>query len=288
MIAIDADLRFSIELPPAGGAPARQVSGTVSGQGAALEVTLDELPALDRSTAPSAVRQLARRAADAGLQVSVRGPLGLVATVGAVRPQWLSRIVLRSRFVRLGSIGTVLAALRARGRRPVSVQDLTPPITLLPLAPTFATLPRRVTTTHDPDGGGRPRFFFPGEVNGLPGQRTHVFYLRVGRTTTVGGDPGDDLQLDGLEPVQAEIRRDEWDEYWVVSTGTEPVRVNGAPTRQARMRTGTRVQIGRWTMVYFRAEYADHGRPYGGRIGGEAGHQIPQPMPTYRRPSGSR
>ena len=30
-------------------------------------------------------------------------------------------------------------------------------------------------------------------------------------------------------------------------------------------------------MVYAREEYADHGRPYGGRVGGEVGHQKAQP-----------
>ena len=30
-------------------------------------------------------------------------------------------------------------------------------------------------------------------------------------------------------------------------------------------------------MSFYREEYADHGRPYGGRVGGEIGHQRPQP-----------
>ncbi len=33
-------------------------------------------------------------------------------------------------------------------------------------------------------------------------------------------------------------------------------------------------------MSFFREEYADHGRPYGGRIGGELGHQRTQPSRT--------
>jgi hypothetical protein len=41
--------------------------------------------------------------------------------------------------------------------------------------------------------------------------------------------------------------------------------------------------LGEWTMSFYREEYADHGRPYGGRIGGELGRQQaqpPRPVPT--------
>jgi hypothetical protein len=53
--------------------------------------------------------------------------------------------------------------------------------------------------------------------------------------------------------------------------------VDGVPVERKVLRTGNRVQLGGWTLVYWRAEYADHGRPFGGRIGGELGHQQPQP-----------
>lgn len=49
----------------------------------------------------------------------------------------------------------------------------------------------------------------------------------------------------------------------------------------AVLRTGSRVDLGRWTVTFYREEYADHGRPFGGRIGGELGHQRVQPQ---RRP----
>jgi hypothetical protein len=40
--------------------------------------------------------------------------------------------------------------------------------------------------------------------------------------------------------------------------------------------------MGPWTFVYARDEYADHGRPYGGREGGEGTHQPRQPeRPDY-------
>lgn len=48
------------------------------------------------------------------------------------------------------------------------------------------------------------------------------------------------------------------------------------------LRTGSRLEMGRWTMSYFRSEEADHGRSHGGRIGGELGYQRPQETPRYR------
>ena len=53
--------------------------------------------------------------------------------------------------------------------------------------------------------------------------------------------------------------------------------MHGAVVDQQILRTGTRVELGGHRLVFFREEYADHGRPHGGRIGGEAGRQLPQP-----------
>jgi hypothetical protein len=47
--------------------------------------------------------------------------------------------------------------------------------------------------------------------------------------------------------------------------------------RERILRTGCRLEVGDWVLVFARDEHADHGRPYGGRIGGELGHQRPQP-----------
>ncbi|HSP75244.1 MAG TPA: hypothetical protein VLO31_03400, partial [Cryobacterium sp.] len=43
------------------------------------------------------------------------------------------------------------------------------------------------------------------------------------------------------------------------------------------LRTGARIEMGPWRLAFFREEYADHGRPYGGRVGGEFAVQKPQP-----------
>lgn len=283
-VSVHSDLEFSIELPAVGKATPRQISGTLSGQGSVLDLALDELPALDRRGAGQALRTWAKRISAAGIQIAVRDPSGLLVTVGAVRPSFLALLLTGSRCVRLGRLGLVIRSLQRRGRPTLSLDDLMPPSTPIPMMPTLRRQPRRVTTTHDPEGGGRPRLYFSGSLNRLPGGQPREFFLRVGQVTTIGSDPGCHLQLDGLDPQHAEVRRDEWDEYWMVSVGATPVRVNGSTVRKARMRTGTKVEMGRWTMSYFRSEHADHGRPHGGRIGGEAGHQIPQDMPVYRQP----
>ncbi|MFY9679907.1 MAG: FHA domain-containing protein, partial [Glutamicibacter protophormiae] len=45
------------------------------------------------------------------------------------------------------------------------------------------------------------------------------------------------------------------------------------------LRSGARIELGGWRLVFYREEYADHGRPYGGRNGGELAYQRPQVNP---------
>ena len=112
-----------------------------------------------------------------------------------------------------------------------------------------------------------------------------VFHLRHG-VTTIGSDPANDIVLEGLDPHHAEIRRNADDEYVVVHLGRSGrSRLNGEPVRERILRTGARLEVGEWTMVYAREEYADHGRPYGGRVGGEVGHQKAQPRCARSRTS---
>lgn len=110
-----------------------------------------------------------------------------------------------------------------------------------------------------------------------PGDRQEVFRLR-GDITTIGSGPGCDIRLAGLDPVHAEVRHDDADEFVLVRCSRPgDTRVNGAPVDAAVLRTASRVEVGNWTMSFYREEFADHGRPYGGRVGGEIGHQRPQP-----------
>lgn len=132
-----------------------------------------------------------------------------------------------------------------------------------------------VTTTHDPAGGGRPRLVLPA------GQGWGRVIHDLAPVSSVGSGEEALIRLPGLHAVQAEVRRDEEDEYRLhVLAGALDVRVDGALVRPGSpgvlLRTGTRVQVGLWVLTYCRDEHADHGRPYGGRIGGELGRQRSQ------------
>ena len=136
------------------------------------------------------------------------------------------------------------------------------------------------TTTHN--GGGRPRL-----IRSLGGSAiipegstagvvtTDEFDLVIG-VTTIGSASDAHLQLAGLAPRSAQIRQDAEDEF-VFENLASDARINGAETTDHALHTGDRIDLGDWTFSYFRDESADHGRPYGGRQGGELSDQAPQP-----------
>jgi hypothetical protein len=103
----------------------------------------------------------------------------------------------------------------------------------------------------------------------------------------IGSSESADLSLPGLDSLQARVRRDPNDEYMLVLVSDQtPCSFNGGRLQagdERVLRTGSRVQLGRWTMTYTREEYADHGRPYGGRAGGEFARQRPQSSPKYKK-----
>jgi hypothetical protein len=119
----------------------------------------------------------------------------------------------------------------------------------------------------------------------FPGETRKVFGL-YRELTSIGSDPSCDIRLPRLAPRHAEVRHDHRDEFVLVRV-SEPgdTLVNGAPVDSSVLRTASRVQLGEWTMSFYREEYADHGRPYGGRIGGELGHQRAQPPRPTRVPN---
>ncbi|MGW8483205.1 hypothetical protein ACWGJP_08690 [Microbacterium sp. NPDC055903] len=139
------------------------------------------------------------------------------------------------------------------------------------------------TTTHDSWGAGDPHLRIT-----LGDERT-VFPLRDD-LVQIGSAEGCTLVLSGTDPVHATITHDERDEYVLTMHGegeTNAASLDDSGARTEILRTGARFTIGEWQLVYGRAESADHGRPFGGRQGGEYSDQpLQPPRPDYRGDSG--
>lgn len=141
----------------------------------------------------------------------------------------------------------------------------------------------RPTTTHASWGAGNPHLRITG------GDEDRVIFELTEHDITIGSDQKSALVLPGADPLHARIIHDERDEYVLTMFGTgEMSSVQDASDEGPRstvLRTGTRFTIGEWLLVFGREEFADHGRPYGGRQGGEGGHQVRQPdRPEYPVP----
>ena len=274
-VTVDADLEFSLELPGR-----RAVTGTLTGSGTALELRVSDPFVFAGRRDSRAVRGLAESLAGRGLTVTVVVPSGPLVTLGAPRAPWWQRRLTGSRHLRIERGAGLWSLARGRARADdgaLPSAELVPPPTLWPPVPTLRRRPRSVTTTHDPSGGGNPRLIMAPHPHPGPEDHQEVFRLS-GDVTTIGSDAACDIRLPGLEPLHAEVRHDDADEYVLVRLGRpDGTRVNGAPVARAVLRTATRIDLGGWTLSFYREEFADHGRPYGGRVGGEIGHQRPQP-----------
>src|SRR5690606_24105370 len=110
----------------------------------------------------------------------------------------------------------------------------------------------------------------------------------------VGSAEGNELRLAETDPVHATITHDERDEYVLTLHGEGEMNANprtaetgsglsANPSEKSEiLRTGAHFTAGPWTLVFGREEFADHGRPYGGREGGELDEQAPLPTrPDY-------
>lgn len=282
-LTVDADLEFSVDIQGS-----RTVTGLLTGSGKALELRVSHPFLLAGRSDSGAIRGLAKGLADRGLSIRVVAPSGPLVTLGAARTSWLQRRVTGSRHIRIERAAGLWSLVRGRNQAPsggaLPSAELAPPPTLFPVAPTMVRRSRRpVTTTHDPHRGGNPRLVMPVGPYAMADDRPRVFPLR-NDVTTIGGSADCDIQLPGLEPLHAEVRHDDQDEFVLVRVASaETTRVHGAPVDSAILRTGSGVDLGRWHLSYFREGYADHGRPYGGRIGGELGHQRPQPSRDRQR-----
>lgn len=135
-----------------------------------------------------------------------------------------------------------------------------------------------VSTTHGQGGGGRPRLVFLESTStyGQPGMADE-YLLPAERPFSVGSSQDCDVTLLGLAPVHAEIARDESDEFVVLDHSGGRTTLDGAPAHGLSMHTGDRLDIGGFQFAFQRDEAYDHGRPYGGREGGEGSDQELQP-----------
>lgn len=131
--------------------------------------------------------------------------------------------------------------------------------------------PRTITTTHAAWGAGHPRIL----VTGARERYIHEINCDL---THIGSATDSDLLLPDTDSLHAKILHDTTDEYVLTMVG------QGATSFGPReiLRTGAHFTVGPWNLVFARDEFADHGRPYGGRQGGEFAHQRPQASrPNY-------
>lgn len=286
---LDADLTLEVETGLAPDDPGRALRARLTGTGTTLTLAVDGADALPLGLpvgqAADSVRDLAQLLADEGLTVVVTTGSRRLLSLGQVSQRLGDRVLTGSRHLAVHDRRGVLRMLRARGTTGApALVGLVPPSTPWPLTPTFAPpRRRRVTTTHDPLGGGDPRLVYYLDPPEQGGDRL-LLPLRRG-VTTVGGAPEDDLTVPGLHPGHVRIERDpQTDEYEVVPVPDATTTVAGREVvTPVQLRTGLVVGAGDLRLTYVRDEYADHGRPYGGRQGGEFSRQRPQPRPRYWR-----
>lgn len=142
------------------------------------------------------------------------------------------------------------------------------------------------TTTHADWGAGRPRLLVASATSRF------VFDIPDEDVVTIGSAADAGLRLPDTDPVHAVIRHDSHDEYALEMRGPGETSANVEKSAEEErravevLRTGARFTLGPWRLVFMREEFADHGRPFGGREGGEFSDQQEQPdRPDYARRS---
>lgn len=137
------------------------------------------------------------------------------------------------------------------------------------------------TTTHAEFGQGNPRLRV-----GRNDQRSE--FALDAEVVRIGSSPDNELPLTDADPVHATITHDDRDEYVLELHGEGEMGTNPAADgthrgeRTQTLRTGARFTVGPWELVFARDEFADHGRPFGGRLGGEYSDQpLQPPRPDY-------
>lgn len=261
----DIDLRFSTVLPAVGSDIAEEVSGRIEAAGSEIRVHTDNAALFrlgSRKSLP-AMRELAGSLARLGVIITFSVPAGMIVSMGAVETSALQRALTNSRHIKLGKSSVWAPIIKAQTGGSFRA-NLLPPPTLFPLSPTFQRRYRmKPTTTHYARGGGRPRLIFVRDSVVWDGQAPKEYNL-TNENTVIGGGEDADLRLPELSGAHGRIVHTADDEYVFFPPEDDP-----ANQRQRILRTGARLLLGPWRLVFFREEYADHGRPFGGRTPGE-------------------
>lgn len=135
-------------------------------------------------------------------------------------------------------------------------------------------------TTHSAYGAGNPHLVLIGIERDGPSPE-----FPLGELTRIGSSPDNEIVLEGLLPHHATIEHTEQDQYSLDSLGQTETGSAGEASpfedapKGALLRHGTRFKIADYTFTFQREEYADHGRPFGGREGGEFEKQPMQDAP---------
>ncbi|WP_394768781.1 FHA domain-containing protein [Lacisediminihabitans sp.] len=244
---LDIDLTFSLVEPGTPDSTSDSLEGTVTASGTHVEVyaSKPELFVQRRAVKLSDLRAIAAEVAALGLTVSFSGPHGLIGRIGAVNAPLNQRLVTRSPHIVLGST-KALAPLLRRPDPSAAQSILLPPPTLFPLVPTVSRrVRRRVTTTHYTPGSGRPRLIFVVGSENWDGRPPREFDL-LPTVTRIGSSEQAHLRLEGLDPVHAEIRHDENDEYVFYPRGEVAGGVEREKGVGQILRTGARIEMGQW------------------------------------------
>ncbi|WP_230855090.1 FHA domain-containing protein [Arthrobacter terrae] len=261
----DIDLEFSAELPAEEGKESAPIRGSIKASGGEIHVHADNagLFRLDSRRNLTAIRDLAGALAKRGIIVTVSVPEGTIVSLGAVEVSRIQRLLTNSPHIKPGKSNTWATVIKAQASTRFQKSRF-PPSTPLPISPTFQREYRmKPTTTHYSRGGGRPRLIFVRDSETWDGRPPKEFNLTED-TTVIGSGPEATFRLPGLAAAHGSIVHTDDDEY--VFHPDESVAERPNP---GILRTGARLLLGPWRMVFFREEYADHGRPFGGRTAGE-------------------
>ncbi|MCY0906175.1 FHA domain-containing protein [Arthrobacter sp. H14-L1] len=261
----DIDLEFSAELPAEDGKESAPIRGSIKASGAEIIIYAENAALFRlesrRNLAP--IRDLAASLAKRGIVVTVTVPEGTIVSLGAVEVSRVQRLLTNSHHIKPGRSNTWTTVIKAQASNRFPKSRF-PPSTPLPLSPTFQRQYRmKPTTTHYSRGGGRPRLIFVRDSETWDGRPPKEFNLTED-ITVIGSGPEANFRLPELAAAHGSIVHTDDDEY-VFHPG-DPANEGAYPNI---LRTGARLLLGPWRMVFFREEYADHGRPFGGRTAGE-------------------